>query len=367
MLSFRGILKLSLIGAALYAGADHLGFLVQDSDPVARVFGTSIDRRMKLLPESARIKEDKLPWSDSPWLASRLGINRAWRPELRDALDRAPSNVSADPSFESAPPQPKVSLPTLRELRELSPEARALRIADLPASAKFDLARMNFSYPVYRAETARLYKAQGNSHLLSGWALAATKLREPQAKNFTVHVTPDFQFDVPFYSSDVKSLMAWYLTTRSEKQIERKVLGRMKDEKSPQLLDPASFHVALANMIGKKGEPVILEFGDSVFSSESRPVVAYDSDIRIESTGHYRVSTTVEYTKLRLPQENPYGIQNWETDVAVFDYRLEVDSSGKIVRGSWIGDHSPLALWNAKIPKLDSGFELLEEIYQPTP
>lgn len=365
MFSFRGLLKLSLIAGVAVYGADQFGFFRDESDPVARTFGVSIERKMAKLPESGRLQEDKLPWSDSPWLASRLGINRAWRTESHEAL-RAPSNAGAtvDSTVDARESMPKISLPSLKELRGLTPAQRSLRIADLPASVKFDLARMNFSFPLYRLESARLVKASQNAHLLSGWALAATKLKEPTSKTFTVHATPDFSFEVPFYSSDVKSLIAWYLSSRDEKKLERKTLGRLKDSVDAEALDPAAFHVAIANFIGKKGSPLIMEFGDSVLSSESRPIVAFDSDIRFETRGSFRVSTTVEFTKLRLPQEDPYGIQNWETDSAVFDYRLEVDSSGKIVRGTWIGSRIPLALWDARIPKLEPGFELLEDIYR---
>lgn len=126
--------------------------------------------------------------------------------------------------------------------------------------------------------------------------------------------------------------------------------------KGCEKIDPATFHLVLANQIGKLNEGFIID-RDHQGEISNNPVLAYES--RIVNEGPTQATTanklrkvhlrtilflTSETPVIHLDEEDltyPYDRENYE-------YTLDIDADGKIVSGQWIDSKKGEA--NASIP-----------------
>jgi len=331
--------KLSILGCVGTLSLQAVGWYQVPQDPLEKAWGLKLERRIGKLPDHGRVEAKHIPWVNHVWDSKKGGIAYRW------------SNLQS----EQASPTNSFTYRTFKrdELLKMKPEARSDIIKNLSPAEKFDLLRGRYNYPLVQAERKRTYRLKDTQdNLVIGWAIAATHLQEPGAitrKNID-------GIEVPFASSDIKALTSYFYSQKVGKKLETWKAG------TAQSIDPATFHIILANMAGLYERPFIgdLTRGDL---PDHRPIVGFDSDIRFESAGYYRVRTTIEYSRIRAPQWQPFEFYNLDTDREVFEYTLEVNTKDEIVRGNWTSEVRPSFVWRSNLPALDLDFEALRDLY----
>jgi hypothetical protein len=327
--------KLSLLACLGTLSLQAVGWYKTPQAPLEKAWGLKLERRIGGLPDHGRVDSKHTPWVNHVWDSKKGGIAYRW------------SNPDQSDSF---------TYRTFKreQLLKMKPEARFEIIKNLSPAEKFDLLRGRYDYPLVQAERKRTYRLKDTQdNLALGWAIAATHLQEPGA------ITRKNRdgIEIPFASSDIKALTSFYYSQKAGKNLKTWKAG------ITQAIDPATFHIILANMTGLYERPFI---GNIVRSDlpDHRPIVGFDSDIRFESTGLYRVRTTIEYSRIRAPQWQPYEFYNLDTDREVFEYTLEVNTKDEIVRGNWTSAVRPQFVWRSNLPALDLDFEELRDLYQ---
>lgn len=343
----KSLLKTTVLIAVGTLSFQAVGWYRQPADPLAQGWGLKLERRIAGLPENGRVDAKNTPWTDHVWSAKNGGITHRW---MRAANENERDSFNY-PTWKRA------------ELLKLSPDARRELVKTLSPAEKFDLLRGRYDYPLVRAERERTYPIRSSFESLSlGWAVASTHIHEPDA----VTRTSADGIEIPFASSDIKALTAHYYGARAKEKLDRKQIGGScfgETDARCRAIDPASFHVILANMIGLYKRPFIADVDPTDFT-DHRPVIAFDTDIRFESVGYYRVTTMVEYSRVRAPQWRPFEFYNLDTDRAIYEYTLEVNSNDEIVRGDWLSEKRPEFVWRSGFPALDHEFAILKDLYR---
>lgn len=329
------------------------GLSGRSKDPLVRVWQTKLERKLNKLSDSARLDYKNTPWSDFIWPAHEGGVHNSWQ---------LPKNESRAQS---------ILLPKRREIAKWkSQESQPQRLKTLSPLVKFEIARGRLDYPLIHQERKRtLDVLEDREGLNYGWAVAATHLAEPTETTLPITSGADLQFDLHFGASDVKALIAYYYGIHARNEVKHyqvgsACMGDLQTDPNCKRIDPASFHIILTNMIGKESKSFVADFDLSAVK-DHRPVVAYDSDIRLESDGLYRVMTTVEVVRHRDPQWQPYEIFNRDTEKFELEYTLELNSNGEIIRGDWLSANRPEFVWRSDLPAVDHEFTKLTEIYKP--
>lgn len=261
---------------------------------------------------------------------------------------------------------------SLEELSKLSP------------AEKFDLAHGRYSYPLSRAvEKGSKPTAKNYEGVCDGWTAAAIQFAEPAPVNFT---NPD-GIVIPFGSSDVKALMSYDVSINSEDDSLGSVFvgkycsvplgGRCSD------INPGAFHVIMANQIGLKKESFGVDV-DPKRETWNQPVYGFEFEIKgrtkvAGAASAYIVHAKMLYAADDLQGEDAMKVFNWNPTVGTpefagaaqeYDYIIELDYSGRIIGGSWLGDsksNHPDLFWMAtKKIQFTPEFELLNKIYRPS-
>lgn len=218
-----------------------------------------------------------------------------------------------------------------------------------------------------------------------GWALAAGL--EPRPERPVTFTLPNGK-RMPFYASDIKALtsMMWANSTIqdnvlfegnrcNEKNPDKDKYGRyidttvdkMDQELTPRCADthPAIFHVALVNVTGIEGRPIIIDHNPKL-PIANQPVSSYEFNyfnpksgkdgplsaslisVRDYANDPYRVSRNPETTHIvgvhmnskyvdwQLPKKHVTDSPSKDTiKDNEFNYDLEINAQGKIVGGQW--------------------------------
>jgi len=164
----------------------------------------------------------------------------------------------------------------------------------------------------------------------NGWTAAAIRHAEPQKSVVRNGVT--------FTPADIKGLLAEiYMYTESE------FLGGVDPA-----INPATLHLTLTNWLGRGSHPVGMEtaIGEVVINF---PIFSYKSTIRPLGPRQSDVRTTINYT-MNINRELDKGPPNYARQL-VFHYILDLDESGEIRGGRYLGDSNQIdMLWTPLQP-----------------
>jgi Transglutaminase elicitor len=303
-------------------------------DHLAIGLGESLHRQLARLPLSGKVNQ--VPWSGHYWPDSAGGIASRWHMrESQDFRYRSPRRDEVD-SY------------TVAQLAGLSP------------AEKLDILRDNFDFPTVRSEWARTKgPAEAWEGICDGVAVAALHYGEAHS----VVVRSSAGIAIPFGTDDVKGLLAWHEFTG--KRGKYRIAGTqclMQDRTDAgacvQDVNAGTFHLLLGNFVGIHQRSVLMDVdpGPDVWN---HAVIAYDSQI-VASTSpspsaaegtviEKQIHTRVMRTVIRKPQWEPVKLGQTDLDAyEEYDYRLELDSGGRIIGGEWVSENQPDVMWIAE-------------------
>ena len=348
----------------------------------------SLERRLKVLMGqqsvmeiTKKVSDANRPWTDSYWPNSRGGIAYRW-------------NVKSRAEYPSA------TFPKLAEVKAMSMAQRA----QLSPSEKFDIymgavdASGELTYPLSNDVLTRQKKGDPKwMGLCNGWATAALNFKEP--KPFVTKSAQDVE--LPFGSADLKALYAFYFTlARLDLQIpDRTQFLNTRCNHDLSKINPAlpmsagqinalaeckgvnagSFHLVLANLIGRLDRPMIADLvrGQEIWNY---PVHSFSTKIiwrkNIDknfpgastdaegTTSKALVETTITYKQeIDPPTWNTLENQPGTGDVQKqFSYVLELNRIDEIIGGEWKTDERPDFLWSETPPPFLGYFRRLANL-----
>ncbi|MBC7387358.1 MAG: hypothetical protein H7301_14495 [Cryobacterium sp.] len=346
---------LSVFAALSYGALAKLS----PSDRLSLDWQMTLDRNLSHLEEAGKLDPKHFPWADAPWSSVTGGPLDRYKREDLELCDRS-----------------KQLTPSLTSLGSLPPEARGPKIELLSPVEIFDLIRGYSRFPLTGEIRAALKKetpAEFDEKMNFGWAVAATTLAEPDSvSDYSFRIPPKVTAKITLGSSDVKALLAYYYGAKVPNKVKLAKVGSRCHgilDTACKRIDPASFHILLANMIGKAGKPFIADLDPSK-NVNYRPIVGYQSDIRKKEGEEFlTVSTTVEFVRKRAAQIEPYGFYNLDTEKESFQYTLELDEKGEIVGGKWLSEAHPEFVWRVtELPSIDrTDYGMLKSIYREAP
>lgn len=303
------------------------------------------------------------PWSDAIYPDTTMGL------AYRFAAKTNPTQYRLDPPA------------GIKDLNVLSP------------IEKYDLLLDHRQWELTTAERLRTSSKDDQAvdpkrSLDQDWAAAAILFAEPAA----VKVASESGRVIPFGSSDIKALLMRFLSQHSlaDEGVESRSLGgvcRLDSDSFRRALESrtiaseswkeltfddcfrvnaGAFHLALTNLVGLRQESFIIDpdldqdfthYPVVGFKSESLGSPSEDEDhhqnLQIKTLVTYMLPSPSRATKNRDPS----------TKTAIYRYTLELDESGDIVGGAWLGSAAPQLAWMQNRPKFTADDAKLEQLY----
>lgn len=310
-------------------------------EPAAfELFSADDDRNFTSLPMRGDVRDQKHFWSDDYWALNKGNINRRWNAPVRVGFNHRS--------------------PTRDELMTMTQE----KIATYAPSEKYDMLMGAFDYPL-RKEVNQL-AANQNAELwegmVNGWAVASLLHIEPSVKTLK---NPD-GIDIPFGSEDIKGLLGYYYMYHQPPEVSGMVGKPCMERGCAEDVTAASFHMALANSLGKKKQAFLMDI-DRTRDMWNHPVVAFTTEYRGNADMHdgatpgtysiIRLKTTVTYIDEALNQVwGPIlGTTNQLETQQIYQYWLHLDVDGNIIGGEWKSNERPDYLWTVKAPAAFDG------------
>lgn len=283
-----------------------------------------------LLPMTGKVKDTKKFWSGDFWALNQGNINLRWNALFPTGFDLV------------SPGRELVLMLTREELMTLSP------------SEKFDIWLGRYDYPLKAEVYTHAWRdALPEVNISNGWALASINHNEPAPKELS---NPD-GIMIPFGSADIKALLSYYYAF-IHSGVSSEQVGRLCPQGDCQNnLNPGSFHIALANSLGKRNEGLLIDIdnGKSVlnypvhsFTSEMMGDIALNESEVVQGTRRViRVKTKVLFVdKSELNTWEPVlltPLQKYLPRVYVYD--LFLDYQNTIIGGVWKSNDKPDFLW----------------------
>lgn len=338
------------------------------------------ERQFTALPLRGELS--KKPWSGDYWPSQRGGISFRWM-----------GHESVENSF-NYELKPFEAL-TQDDIRAMSP------------AEKYDLFRADPSYTATNFERDRTqvlstipehvsyrqgFEIPNWDGLCHAWAPATLLYESPRP----VTLIGKSGHSIPFGASDIQGLLSLFLDQallekngdfigeRCEAEfaviderfatgeINRHERNRLKSEGYCNDTNAASFHLSLANDIGRLDKGFIMDlvrdmevWNHPIFAYETRVLrhiprasrgsaKGTDSEVEVETRVYYVGAGDYSYER-----EDP----STYTKTADYRYKLELDVNGIIIGGEWISDNQPDFIWKAKRPEFGGFFEELRTIY----
>jgi hypothetical protein len=306
---------------------------------------------------------DHQPWSDTYWPSNKAGIAARW-------------NWAGQNGF-------KYKTFTEAEVRAMSPD----ELAKLSPAEKYDIFMGRFDYPtVASVRKATNPNAEYWAGICHGWSPAAINHAEPAP----VTVTSAGGIAVPFGSADVKALIDWYYAG-NEKAVHflgakcragdtdgnpiRVILDPLFRNSACDGVNPGAFQLVLGNELGVRHSGFVADV-NRWREVWNQPVYAFRTAItgsravaRDAAPGTVRellVHTEMDYADEIDPSWNPVvGTPDFKMDTGKYDYTIELDASGRIVGGEWLGSERPAFLWAAPKLEFTGYFSGISSIYKP--
>jgi hypothetical protein len=215
-----------------------------------------------------------------------------------------------------------------------------------------DIYMNKMDYPTVQGEWKRTspYKLNWEG-ICHGWAPASYLYYQPNAVNFKL----SDGLVLPFGSSDVKALLAYFLAVYTMKPTTQAV-GRRCEAGAGYVcagMNPGAFHLALANIVGRQARSFVVDI-DTSGAVWNQGVVSYSTEV-VDSVA----TTDLKYTVETEPQ--------WEPHPAKFDSRKISYSlglvNGEIVDGRWLSGKAIDFAWDTARPEFGGYFASLGYIY----
>ena len=315
---------LSILSCTAYSK----GFSKNDS-PLT--FNKSLVSNFDSLPLEGIIKSTTKVWPASHWQNYLGNISYRW-------------SASNHQSF---------TYPIYNKSEILSVEPHL--IDSLSPAEKLDLFRGNYSFPLARKLIKKHSPNTPSWHgICHGMAIAALHHNEPES----VTVKNVDGIEIEFYSSDIKGLLSYfyaYHARASYKQLGKRCYRPKRNKLACQGLNPASFHLILANNNGLMGESFVVDIdsGNEVWNHTVHSYSSYivnqadiDSTSSRNAVKRVRIQTSVLYAGVIVPKFDPViGTDNESYIHQNYDYYLELDKNNDVVGGEWISDLRPDFIW----------------------
>lgn len=323
-------------------------------------FDSSYIKDFNQLPLSGEMeRESKRGWADSYWPKVRGSIADRWQVKG--------SNYKDDKS------------PSRSELNRMSES----QIDLLSPAEKFDLARGKLEFPIAK-EIRKTFKKKEKDWrgICHGWTHASLNIPEP---NPVIYIDPTSQRKIPFGSSDIKGLLAYYYAEMDNSGAS--YIGKSCRKGSKFLFNingacsdvhPAALHIMMANELGIKHQgfaadrdPSIQVWNQPFVKFESRIDNVKTKDLDKQATEGTRkevyITSTLTYVNELYDSENPedenadhvapsylpvLATQKYKT--VEYKYILELNSRDRIIGGEWISEMRPDLLWRQdfKLPTM---------------
>lgn len=297
----------------------------------------NMESNIHRLPLTGSVDTTKRGWGDYYWANVTGGIAYRWQAESFFKKDKSPS---------------------FREIKNMSQEEINL----LSPAEKFDAALDLYKFPLATSER----KSNGASQpswrgICHGWSPASIQFDEPQPKV----ITNKQNISIPFTSSDIKSLLAYYIARVTDANAT--LVGTRCNLKSAGAsffktqsctdINPASLHLILTNMLGLKQKAVIADI-EPTKAVWNYPLVSYESKIirasdRVPEKSTPGTRKIVEYETTVLhpsaidPEALPVlGTKKQVWDTVTYKYILELNANDDVIGGTWIkGTSGPDFVW----------------------
>ncbi len=303
------------------------------------------------LPLSGEIEDKTLGWPGSHWASSLGSISSRWSASDPEAFSYA-----------------------YRSLEELKKTPQHLIDAMSPAE-KFSIYQGDYNYNLVKYIRSRYSPNENYWHgLCHGVAAAQMNHGEPKRKML---LNRD-GIELDFYSSDLKALISYYYANIARSRAVQ--TGIRCSSSNPrhrkcQGINPATFHLVLANKIGLERKPFIadIDHGHEVWNHVATSFNSYivgeepaNDDSDRKAVKLIRVQTEVVYEAAIQPKFEPViGTDLAEYLYYNYDYFLEIDRDGEVVGGQWIGEQKPDFLFLRDKANFSGSWAALLEIYDP--
>ncbi len=366
-----------------------------------------LETRFTYLRLSASVDDGGMhkPWSDTFWPGKLGGITYR---------------------FMNGPGQGgkafKATHPTLLDLKNMSADD----LRRFSPAEKFDIAQAHYDYPLTNEVLKKYHPDDPNwIGICHGWTAAAINYPEPEPVSIT---NPD-GIVIEFGSSDIKALMAFFYAWRSAQSDQYDVPNWGSDngtqtgvhywQKDPKVsyfeyhqlgircdstvltffrrgckqtsLNPASFHLALANLVGNYQRSFVVDVDPSA-QVWNQPILSYETSI-IDRNGwtpadpstdsnpdedgpevnRILVRTVLNYVVEVNPGYPSLGPDGVKTRKKYLKYWLMLDAHDHIIGGKWSGglfvssdlqSDSIGFAWRASRVPFTSDFEILNSLYK---
>ena len=320
-----------------------------DSANNPSLFG-NFEYHLNQLPTSAKVKVT--PWSDTYWPSYKGGIAIRWQ-------------LSGTPGF-------NYQLYTKADLL-----SGKVKIDLLSPAEKYDILVGRYDYPLVHSEWKRCSPQDAQwEGLCHGWAPAAIDYIQP--RNVTMRSADNIT--VPLGSSDVKALLTYFLAEYAQ-QSERPAfcanrcnydLAKNKSaENLPACWDinPGTYHVIVTNQLSKNA--AFVADIDRSIEVWNQPISGYACSLgnkyrpandSAPGTDHLQyVQCNLYYTK---ETKESYYSHDALTYTMKAGYYLDLDSSNKILGGSWDTWDRLDFVWKEDAPAFYGYFASLAQIYR---
>ena len=303
------------------------------------------------LPLSGEMDQHtKRGWADSYWPNVRGSIGDRWQVNGFKFKDSKP------------PSSDELNNMTQAEIDLLSP------------AEKFDLVRGKFDFPLVTSIKKKFKEHDEDWRgICNGWTHSSLHYAEP---NPIVYVDPNTQRKIPFGSSDIKGLLAYYYAKRDNSSA--KFIGRscriisklfLNIDGSCTDVHPASFHIMMANEMGIKHQgfaadrdPGVQVWNQPFVKFESKIDDIKTSDLSENATEGTRkevyITSTLTFANELYNTDNPQqedsihvapsytpvlATQKYRT--IEYKYILELNYRDEIIGGEWISWLRPDLIW----------------------
>lgn len=301
------------------------------SDP--EIMSPQYQNKFSTLPLNGNIEDGKIAWSGDYWATQKGGINYRWN---------APIPVGF-----------KYTSPTKAQVLKMS-EAE---LATLAPSEKFDLLNGFYDYPLKKVVEASTRKGAADwAGICHGWAPATLHHTEPYAKVLT---NPD-GIRIPFGSADIKAIVSYYYAFVQEYETTYQMglrcftnlgIGRGCNDD----LNAGAFHITIANRLAlqKQGFLADIERFKEVWN---QPIVGFESKVleeipptkkaSKEAVKEVRIQTDLKFIdEADASWETHLGSNSQKHGILALQYRIELNSKGEIIGGTWESSIRPDFLW----------------------
>jgi hypothetical protein len=373
-------------------GEDPNLFLYQDE---------KLDTDLGKLRMQATVTENgaHAPWSETYWPAKDGGIAARY--------DELPAGKKPGGEAFTA------EHPSLADLKTMSADD----IRKLSAAEKFDIANLHYDYPLTNRVLTQYKRSNpGWWGICHGWTPAAVNYPEPQA--VTAHTRDGLTIE--FGASDIKALISYYYAWEASQFDENDVQhwGFKNDDKGvsnyyqndPKMvyflyrqlgqrcahgflasgqcketnMNPAAFHLALANLVGKYQRSFIVNV-DPKKQVWNQPIYGYSSTVLDQqflkagdgpiagATRKVLIHTTLTYVVESDPHYAPNGASVL-TSKKELAYWLYVDGGNQVIGGEWSTGHFLQSgkntdyigfAWRASRVPFLGDFTVLNKLYVP--